>query len=91
MKIDIFAEITELRYRGERSCVFVIKSGPSELVCTVTYHKLHLAPLVKEGREIILSGTLKARRRFRKGVEYVDNILYVEGIEVITRSPKEVH
>ena len=81
ISVDIKGRIGEIRYKGNRSCIFIIETEEeNELQCTITKQNIHLADLVKEGQEIQLKGNITAYRRYRNDKELINNILYVNSI-----------
>jgi len=81
ISVDIKARIGEIRFKGDKSCIFIIETeGGNELQCTITKQNIHLADLVKEGQEIELKGNITAYRKIKNEVEFIDNVLYVDSI-----------
>ncbi len=81
ISVDIKARIGEVRFKGDKSCIFIIETEEeSELQCTITRTNIHLADLVEEGREIELKGSIAAYRKLKNEVEFIDNVLYVDSI-----------
>lgn len=81
ISVDIKARIGEIRFKGDKSCIFIIETEEeSELQCTITRQNIHLADEVKEGQEIELKGNIAAYRKLKNEVEFIDNILYVNSI-----------
>lgn len=81
ISVDITGRIVEIRFKGDKSCIFIIETeGENELQCTITRQNIHLADLVKEGQEIELKGNITAYRRYRNDKELINNILYVNSI-----------
>lgn len=84
ISVDIKARIKEIRFKGDKSCIFIIETeGENELQCTITRKYIELADLVKEGQEIELKGNISAYRKIKNEVEFIDNILYVNSIAQI--------
>ena len=87
LSVDIKARIGEIKFKGDKSCIFIIETGrKNELKCTITKRNIHLADLVKEGQEIELKGNISAYRKIKNGVEFVDNVLYVNSIAQANRA-----
>lgn len=81
ISVDIKARIGEIRFKGDKSCIFIIETeGGNELQCTITKQNIHLADLVKEGQEIELKGNIAAYRKIKNEVEFIGNVLYVDSI-----------
>jgi exonuclease VII large subunit len=81
ISVDIKARIGEIRFKGDKSCIFIIETeGENELQCTITKQNIHLADLVKEGQEIELKGNISAYRKIKNETEYINNILCVNSI-----------
>ena len=90
LSVDIKARIGEIKFKGNKSCIFMIETeGKNELKCTITKRNIHLADLVKEGQEIELKGNISAYRKIKNGVEFVDNVLYVNSIAQANRAEIE--
>ena len=84
ISVDIKGRIGEIRYKGNRSCIFTIETEEeSELKATITRANIHLADLVEEGQDIELKGNITAYRKIKNEVEYIDNVLYVDSIAQI--------
>lgn len=81
ISVDIKARIKEIRFKGDKSCIFIIETEEeNELQATITRTNIHLADEVKEGQEIELKGNIAAYRKIKNEVEFIDNILYVNSI-----------
>ena len=81
ISVDIKARIKEIRFKGDKSCIFIIETEEkNELQATITRTNIHLADLVEEGQEIELKGSITAYRKVRDEIEFISNILYVDSI-----------
>lgn len=85
ISVDIKAKIGEIRFKGDKCCIFIIETEEeSELQCTITRQNIHLADEVEEGREIELKGNITAYRKIKNEVEFIDNVLYVDSIAQVS-------
>ncbi len=81
--LKVKGEVSEIVYQGEKSCLFTIRAGTRELVCTITNSRRYLTELIEEGSRVIVAGSIRAWRQRLDDMERIKNVFYVDDIEVL--------
>lgn len=83
LSINATGEITEVLFKGNKSCKFMVRFDNKKLVATITNKRIELADRIEVGELYKIKGNVDAYfKDTDKGI-FVDNVFYIDDLEKI--------
>lgn len=79
--LEVIGTLTEILYKGERSCKFIIKEEGAELLGTITSRNIDLADSLEVGQVYKFKGNLAAYRKMKGELVLIENTFYAMEIK----------
>jgi hypothetical protein len=81
IEVNIRGIVTEICWKGEKSCKFIIENEQKSLLCTITRRRMHLADRIVVGEEYNFIGDISAFRKNRDTCTIIENTFFITAIE----------